>query len=145
MELEDNGNRGVVGEKAYLEPPLFSILPNIVSGEMQFGVTFHVQESEGIPGAVIVKNLHPAEYTFDHVFFSNDNYLSKDTPSPLRWYTEELRHLRGDDMNMKLEEWDQVYNYVYYNNLDNMDGVRISPGRFSAALPRTLIPATGCG
>ncbi|KAK8931220.1 putative linoleate 9S-lipoxygenase 3 [Platanthera zijinensis] len=142
---------------------------------MQFGVMFHVKESEGIPRAVIVKNLHLVEfflksitihdfpvikgpihfdcnswvynvgkYTYNRVFFSND-VISAITFHVLRPLTEEeLRHLRGDDVNMKLEEWDRVYNHAYYNDLDNMDGVPISPGRFSAAPPSTLTLATGC-
>ncbi|KAK8944042.1 putative linoleate 9S-lipoxygenase 5 [Platanthera guangdongensis] len=148
----NNGNRGVVGDKAYLEPPPFPTIHNIIAGEMTFGVTFHVKEGEGIPGAVIVKNSHLAEfflksitvddfpgkgrihfdcnswvynvgkYTYDRVFFSNDTYLPKNTPDPLRPYREEeLRHLRGDDVNKKLEEWDRVYNYAYYNDLGNPD------------------------
>ncbi|KAK8933416.1 Linoleate 9S-lipoxygenase-4 [Platanthera zijinensis] len=142
---------------------------------MQFGLTFHVKESEGIPGAVIVKNLQPAEfflkliiiddfpdkslihfdciswvynvgkYTYDRVFFSNHSYLPKDIPNQLRSYTEEeLRYLRGDDVNMKLE-WDRVYNYAYFNDLGNIDRVPISHGRFSVGPLITLTPATVCG
>ncbi|PKU70072.1 probable linoleate 9S-lipoxygenase 5 [Dendrobium catenatum] len=115
----NNDDRGLVGEPAYLEPPLIPLLPTVIAGEIKFGVTFHVKEGEGIPGAVIVKNRHLAEfflksitiedfpgkgrihfdcnswvynvtkYTYDRVFFANDTYLPKDTPGPLRPYREE--------------------------------------------------------
>ncbi|XP_020571523.1 probable linoleate 9S-lipoxygenase 5 [Phalaenopsis equestris] len=148
----NNGNRGVVGEAANLEPPPFSLIPKIVAGESIFSATFIINESQGIPGAIIVKNQHLAEfylksitienfpgkgrihfgcnswvynadkYSYDRIFFANDSYLPKDTPEPLKGYREdELRNLRGDNVNRELQEWDRVYGYAYYNDLGAPD------------------------
>ena len=44
-------------------------------------------------------------------------YLPSETPELLRKYREnELVALRGDGTG-KLEEWDRVYDYAYYNDL----------------------------
>lgn len=44
-------------------------------------------------------------------------WLPSETPAPLRWYREEeLLNLRGNGTG-KLEEWDRVYDYAYYNDL----------------------------
>ncbi|XP_020277193.1 linoleate 9S-lipoxygenase 6-like [Asparagus officinalis] len=147
----NNGNRGVVGEPAYLEQSILN-LPSIVAGESAFDIKFKHNESQGIPGAIIVKNHHldqfylksitledfpgrgrihfvcnswvynTTKYTYDRIFFANDVYLPNKTPAPLKPYRdEELRHLRGDDVNRELQEWDRVYNYAYYNDLANPD------------------------
>ncbi|XP_020580260.1 probable linoleate 9S-lipoxygenase 3 [Phalaenopsis equestris] len=149
----NNGNRGVVGPPACVEPSLLPVVPKIIAGEKTYWVTFIVNESEGIPGAVIVKNRHLAQfflksitienfpgkgriyfdcnswvynsnkYSYDRIFFANNPYLPKHTPEPLRPYRQdELRNLRGDGVNRKLEEWDRVYSYAYYNDLGNPDG-----------------------
>ena len=99
----DNGNRGKVGAEANLEQWLTASLPSLTTGESKFGVTFDWEvEKLGVPGAVIVKNNHAAEfflktvtlddvpgsgtvtfvanswvypvakYRYDRVFFSND-------------------------------------------------------------------------
>ena len=48
-------------------------------------------------------------------------YLPSETPAPLIQYrSEELVNLRGDGTG-KLEEWDRVYDYAYYNDLGNPD------------------------
>ena len=77
-------------------------LPSLVAGESEFGVTFKYNASQGIPGAIIVKNKHldqfflksitiedfPGKgrihfvcnswvynvnkYTYDRIFFAND-------------------------------------------------------------------------
>jgi linoleate 9S-lipoxygenase len=91
-----------VGAEANLEQWLTS-LPSLTTGESKFGVTFDWEvEKLGVPGAVIVKNYHAAEfflktitldevpgrgtvtfvanswvypvdmYRYDRVFFSND-------------------------------------------------------------------------
>jgi hypothetical protein len=58
----DNGNRGRVGAEANLEQWLTS-LPSLTTGESKFGVTFDWEEEKlGVPGAVIVKNNHTAEF-----------------------------------------------------------------------------------
>jgi len=58
----DNGNRGRVGAEANLEQWLTS-LPSLTTGESKFGVTFDWEvEKLGVPGAVIVKNHHTAEF-----------------------------------------------------------------------------------
>ncbi|XP_020244037.1 probable linoleate 9S-lipoxygenase 5 [Asparagus officinalis] len=153
----NNENRGIVGEPAYLDHSILT-LPTLIAGETEFGLTFKYHETEGIPGAVVVKNHHLDEfflksitienfpgkgrihfvcnswvynvnkYTYDRIFFSNDVYLPKNTPGPLRPYREEeLVHLRGNDVNRELQEWDRVYNYAYYNDLGNPDEGIIRP------------------
>lgn len=55
-------------------------------------------------------------------------YIPDKTPAPLKPYREEeLHHLRGDDVNRKLEEWDRIYNYAYYNDLSAPDKGVIRP------------------
>ncbi|KAG6493646.1 hypothetical protein ZIOFF_048639 [Zingiber officinale] len=56
-----NGNRGVVGEKAYLED-FVSKLPAIAAGESTFRVTFKWVVVHGVPGAVIVINEDSSEF-----------------------------------------------------------------------------------
>ncbi|WMV11972.1 hypothetical protein MTR67_005357 [Solanum verrucosum] len=62
--------------------------------------------------------VYPAEkYKSDHIFFVNQAWLPSETPVKLRWYREEeLLNLRGNGIG-KLEEWDRVYDYAYYNDL----------------------------
>ncbi|MCE0481752.1 Arachidonate 5-lipoxygenase [Datura stramonium] len=105
----------------------------------------------GVPGAFIIKNFHfyefflksltledvpnhgrihfvcnswvyPAsKYKSDRIFFANQAYLPSETPETLRKYREnELVTLRGDGTG-KLEEWDRVYDYAYYNDLGYPD------------------------
>lgn len=149
---DPNNGRGVVGAVANLEPPPLSIIPKIVAGESTYSATFIIDESQGIPGAILVKNEHLAEfylksitidnfpgkgrihfdcnswvynhrkYDYERIFFANDSYLPKDTPGPLKGYREdELRNLRGDNVNRPLEESDRVYGYAFYNDLGNPD------------------------
>ncbi|XP_010905215.1 probable linoleate 9S-lipoxygenase 4 [Elaeis guineensis] len=111
----NNGKRGKVGPPAYLEEWI-TTLTSLSAGESRFNVTFNWDESQGIPGAVIVKNSHHSEfflksltlegvprkgrihfvcnswvypvdkYTYDRVFFANHTYLPSKTPEPLRPY-----------------------------------------------------------
>ncbi|XP_020241513.1 probable linoleate 9S-lipoxygenase 5 [Asparagus officinalis] len=147
----NNGGKGVIGEPAYLEE-LIPSLPSITAGEYAYGVTFKWDASQGISGAVIVKNNRQDKfllksliiedfpgkghvhfdcnswvysvdkYSYDRIFFANDTYLPENTPEPLKPYRqEELLHLRGDDVNRQMEEWDRIYNYACYNDLGNPD------------------------
>ncbi|XP_042413287.1 probable linoleate 9S-lipoxygenase 5 isoform X1 [Zingiber officinale] len=147
----ENGNRGVVGEKAYLEYYV-SKLPAIAAGESTFRVTFKWEGKQGIPGAVIVVNRHstqfylksitlkefPGErridfvcnswvyprdkYNYKRIFFANKTYFAAETPLPLKPYREdELKNLRGEDVTGQLQEWDRVYDYAYYNDLGDPD------------------------
>ncbi|KAL0924749.1 hypothetical protein M5K25_005604 [Dendrobium thyrsiflorum] len=144
----NNGNRGVVGPPAYLAPLTLPVIPKLDAGEKTYVVKFIVGESQGIPGAVIVRNRHRKQfylksitienfpgkgrihfdcnswvystdkYSYDRIFFANNSYLPKRTPEPLQPYRrDELRNLRGDGVNRKLEKWDRVYTYDYYNDL----------------------------
>ncbi|KAG5626141.1 hypothetical protein H5410_011359 [Solanum commersonii] len=62
--------------------------------------------------------VYPVEkYKSDRIFFVNQAWLPSETPVKLRWYREEeLLNLRGNGIG-KLEEWDRVYDYAYYNDL----------------------------
>ncbi|XP_048497684.1 probable linoleate 9S-lipoxygenase 5 isoform X2 [Beta vulgaris subsp. vulgaris] len=64
--------------------------------------------------------IYPAYcYQKDRIFFTNKTYLPHQTPAPLYKYREEeLEILRGKGKeNKRLEEWDRVYDYAYYNDL----------------------------
>lgn len=61
MMSVENGNRGVVGEKAYLED-FVRKLTSIAAGESTFRVTFKWEEKHGVPGAVIVVNRHSSQF-----------------------------------------------------------------------------------
>ncbi|XP_072992042.1 probable linoleate 9S-lipoxygenase 4 [Typha latifolia] len=146
-----NGNKGKVGNPAYLEEWV-TTMTSISAGESKFNVTFDWDDSQGIPGAIIVKNRHHSEfylktltlegvpgkgrvhfvcnswvyptdrYKYDRVFFSNDTYLPSKMPEALQPYRqEELVHLRGDDVTGQLYEHDRVYSYDYYNDLGSPD------------------------
>ncbi|EHA8588641.1 Lipoxygenase [Cocos nucifera] len=114
----NNGNKGKVGEPGYIEEWITKIT-SIAAGESKFQVTFQWDESEGIPGAVIVRNHHHSEfylktltlehfpgngrihfvcnswvypvdyYTYDRIFFANHTYLPINTPAPLQAYRNE--------------------------------------------------------
>lgn len=147
----NNGNRGLIGEPAYLQP-IITVLPSISAGESKYNVTFKWDENYGIPGAFIIKNNYTSQfflksvtidnflgkgrfhfacnswvyptskYKYDRIFFTNDTYLPEKMPEPLKPYrNEELLHLRGDDVTKTFEEWDRIYNYACYNDLGNPD------------------------
>ncbi|KAE8677673.1 Linoleate 9S-lipoxygenase 5 [Hibiscus syriacus] len=66
--------------------------------------------------------VYPAHrYNYHRVFFSNKTYLPCQMPEPLRKYREEeLMNIRGNGKGKgkgKLNEWDRVYDYDYYNDL----------------------------
>ncbi|KAF9618787.1 hypothetical protein IFM89_002655 [Coptis chinensis] len=139
-----------LGQPAYIEE--WSRNDRILAaGESVFKVTFDWNENIGVPGALIIKNLHPSEfylkcvtledvpgagrvhfvcnswvypankYKYDRVFFANQAYLPRNTPEPLRKYREqELVNLQGSGTG-KLEEWDRVYDYAFYNDLGDPD------------------------
>ncbi|KAL6893707.1 hypothetical protein ACP4OV_007805 [Aristida adscensionis] len=117
-----NGGRGKVGKAAFLEEAVVS-LKSKTKGENVFRVNFEWDKSQGIPGAVIVKNLQHGEiflktltlegvpgrgtvvfianswiynhklYSYDRVFFANDTYLPSKMPAPLVPY-------RQDELNV---------------------------------------------
>ncbi|OAY75692.1 putative linoleate 9S-lipoxygenase 4 [Ananas comosus] len=109
---------GKVGKPAFLEEWV-TTLTSISAGESKFKVTFDWDDSQGIPGAVIVKNNHHSEFYLktltiegvpgrgrihfvcnswvypadkhkqDRVFFTNDTYLPSKMPEPLRPYRQQ--------------------------------------------------------
>ncbi|CAN6309720.1 unnamed protein product [Urochloa humidicola] len=113
----NNGNRGKVGAEANLEQWL---TPSLTTGESKLGVTFDWEVKKlGVPGAIIVKNYHSAEfflktitldnvpgrgkvtfvanswvypvgkYRYNRVFFSNDTYLPSQMPAALKPYRDD--------------------------------------------------------
>ncbi|XP_016435491.1 linoleate 9S-lipoxygenase 6-like [Nicotiana tabacum] len=145
-----NDLQGKHSNPAYLEKWLTTITP-LTAGESAYSVTFDWEEEFGVPGAFIIKNLHFTEfflksvtledvpnhgkvhfvcnswvypaskYKSDRIFFVNKTYLPSETPAPLRKYREnELLTLRGDGTG-KLEAWDRVYDYAFYNDLGDPD------------------------
>ncbi|VAI36424.1 unnamed protein product [Triticum turgidum subsp. durum] len=117
----NNGGRGKVGAEANLEQWLLPTnLPFITTGENKFAVTFDWSVDKlGVPGAIIVKNNHAAEfflktitldnvpgrgtvvfvanswvypqakYRYNRVFFANDAYLPHQMPAALKPYRDD--------------------------------------------------------
>ncbi|XP_078168681.1 putative linoleate 9S-lipoxygenase 4 [Carex rostrata] len=56
-----NSEKGKVGKEAYLEEWV-STMTTVAAGEWKFKINFEWDESQGIPGAVIVKNNHDSEF-----------------------------------------------------------------------------------
>ncbi|KAF7033947.1 hypothetical protein CFC21_045011 [Triticum aestivum] len=137
------GNRGWVGRPAHLQEMVVTN-KSTAAGESVFTVTFDSDESQGIPGAVIVRNSHRSEFLLktltidsvpgkrtvvfvanswiypndDRVFFANDTYLPSKMPAPLVQYRRnELINLQGDGTEREYKEHDRVYRYDYYNDL----------------------------
>ncbi|XP_062212128.1 probable linoleate 9S-lipoxygenase 4 [Phragmites australis] len=123
-----NGGRGKVGKAAHLEEASVT-LKSKTDGETVFRVSFEWDESQGIPGAVLVKNLQHAEfflktltlegvpgkgtvvfvanswiynhelYAHDRVFFANDTYLPSKMPAPLVPYRQDELKILRGDDN----------------------------------------------
>ena len=65
----------------------------------------------------------------EHFFYMMQAWLSSETPVKLHWYRKnELLNLRGNEIG-KLEEWDRVYDYAYYNTLENLKRVQLMSGQ----------------
>ncbi|XP_042499603.1 probable linoleate 9S-lipoxygenase 5 isoform X2 [Macadamia integrifolia] len=144
------GMRGRIGEPALLENWITKITKPTASS-CTFQITFDWDETMGIPGAFIIKNLHhhefflktltlddvpgkgrihfvcnswvyPVEqYNSDRIFFANQAYLPTNTPEPLRKYREQELVNLRGDGIGELKEWDRVYDYACYNDLGDPD------------------------
>ncbi|VAI21640.1 unnamed protein product [Triticum turgidum subsp. durum] len=157
----NNGGRGKVGAEANLEQWLLPTnLPFITTGENKFAVTFDWSVDKlGVPGAIIVKNNHAAEfflktitldnvpgrgtivfvanswvypqakYRYNRVFFANDTYLPHQMPAALKPY-------RDDELFGHLKQSD----FLGYTLKALVDGiipairtyVDLSPGEFDS-------------
>ncbi|NP_001234098.1 lipoxygenase [Solanum lycopersicum] len=146
-----NGLEGKLSNPAYLENWITNITPVVAGESTFSVTFDWDDDEFGVPGAFIIKNLHFSEfflksltlehvpnhgkvhfvcnswvypaskYKSDRIFFANQAYLPSETPELLRKYREnELVALRGDGTG-KLEEWDRVYDYAYYNDLGDPD------------------------
>ncbi|KAF0913156.1 hypothetical protein E2562_020284 [Oryza meyeriana var. granulata] len=121
-----NGGRGKVGKPAHLEE-LVVTMKSKAAGESVFRVAFEWDESQGIPGAVVVTNsnrsefflktltldgvpgkgtvvfvanswIYPADsYHYERVFFANDSYLPSKMPAPLIPYRQEELNILRGD------------------------------------------------
>ncbi|XP_066371270.1 probable linoleate 9S-lipoxygenase 4 [Miscanthus floridulus] len=123
-----NGGRGKVGTAAHLEEAVVS-LKSKTDGETVFRVNFEWHESQGIPGAVLVRNLQHAEFFFktltlegvpgrgtvvfvanswiyphklysqERIFFANDTYLPSKMPATLLPYRQDELKILRGDEN----------------------------------------------
>ncbi|XP_066369564.1 probable linoleate 9S-lipoxygenase 4 [Miscanthus floridulus] len=123
-----NGGKGRVGKPAHLEEAVVS-LKSKTDGETVFRVNFEWDESQGIPGAVLVRNHQTEEvflktltlegvpgkgtvvfvanswvynhqrYTQDRIFFANDTYVPSKMPAPLVPYRQDELKVLRGDDN----------------------------------------------
>ncbi|XP_031477303.1 lipoxygenase 6, chloroplastic [Nymphaea colorata] len=146
VDQETNGTKksAEVAVRGWL--PKHSHRPNI----LEYTAEFNVDPDFGLPGAVIVTNLHDKEFYlveimiqgFDEgsiffpanswvhsqhdnpekrVFFSNQAYLPSQTPSGLNELRKsELVSIRGDGQGER-KQFERIYDYATYNDLGNPD------------------------
>uniref|UniRef100_A0A804P8X1 Lipoxygenase n=1 Tax=Zea mays TaxID=4577 RepID=A0A804P8X1_MAIZE len=126
--IPGNGGRGKVGKAAHLEEAVVS-LKSTADGETVYRVSFEWDESQGIPGAVLVRNLQHAEfflktltlegvpgkgtvvfvanswvyphklYSQERIFFANDTYLPSKMPAALVPYRQDELKILRGDDN----------------------------------------------
>ncbi|MED6166131.1 Lox4p, partial [Stylosanthes scabra] len=146
-----NGLKGKLGKEAYLEDWITTITPLTAGEsafkvtfdwDEDIGIpgAFLIRNNhhsefylrsltlENVPGHgdihfICNSWVYPSDkYEKDRIFFSNKTYLPNETPEALvKYRKEELKCLRGNDEKGKLQEWDRVYDYAYYNDLGNPD------------------------
>ncbi|ERN13790.1 lipoxygenase 6, chloroplastic [Amborella trichopoda] len=117
---------------------------------VEYAADFTVESDFGMPGAVLVKNLHNKEFFLmeiviqgfnegpivcpvnswiaskedsseKRIFFSNQAYLPSQTPSGLKDLRQnELNSLQGNGKGER-KGYDRIYDYTTYNDLGNPD------------------------
>lgn len=166
-ELDPSTGKGKLSKKAKLEE-WRSKKKNDGSRISSYKIKLKVEKWFGIPGAFLITNKHKHKFFlgsaflqisnhsqiihFDcnswvypinlnaslNIFFSNTSYLPSQTPSPLMELRKlELIKLRGDGTR-EFEEWENIYDYDYYNNVGNFeeDSRPIMGGSSSLPYPR---------
>ncbi|XP_058094148.1 linoleate 9S-lipoxygenase A-like [Magnolia sinica] len=154
-QVDFDTNTGKLSEIALLRKGKSNELND--TNTITYGITFQVDRDFGIPGALLVTNLHKHEFflvsvmlkipgkrdihfdcnswvypihktKMNRVFFSNTCYLPERTPIALRELREEeLINLRGDGRGER-KEWERIYDYDNYNDLGNHGKARIVLG-----------------
>ncbi|TYI70850.1 hypothetical protein E1A91_D08G251900v1 [Gossypium mustelinum] len=138
-----NENGGKLGKLAALEYWNLAYTPLLAGDDSLYKVSFEWDEEFGIPGAIILRNNHTAEfflktitlenvtgegrihfvcnfwvypdirYKKPRIFFSNKTYLPHEKPAALREYREEELQVLRGDGTGQLKTGDRVYDYAY--------------------------------
>ncbi|KAG4189169.1 hypothetical protein ERO13_A08G210200v2 [Gossypium hirsutum] len=146
-----NDNGGKLGKLATLEYWNLTYTPLLAGDDSLYKVSFEWDEEFGIPGAIILRNNHTAEfflktitlenvpgegrihfvcnswvypdrrYKKPRIFFSNKTYLPHETPAALRKFREEELQVLRGDGTGQLKTGDRVYDYALYNDLGDPD------------------------
>ncbi|KAH6816455.1 PLAT/LH2 domain-containing lipoxygenase family protein [Perilla frutescens var. frutescens] len=142
-----NLEKGKLGKEAYLGDWVSKLTSLNAEDHAEYGVAFEWDESQGVPGALIIRNQHHSQlylekvtledvpghgqvqfvcdswvypahrYKYDRVFFTNKTYLPGNTPEALLFYREQELKNLQGTGSGMLKEWDRVYDYAYYNDL----------------------------
>ncbi|XP_039018249.1 linoleate 9S-lipoxygenase 6-like [Hibiscus syriacus] len=146
-----NGYGGKLGKMEGLEYWNLTFTPPLAGSDSLYKVTFEWDVEFGIPGAIILRNNHVAEfflktitledvpgagrihfvcnswvypdrqYKQPRVFFPNKTYLPHEMPAALRKYREEELKALRGDGTGELKLGDRVYDYALYNDLGDPD------------------------
>ncbi|XVF06081.1 hypothetical protein REPUB_Repub06bG0017600 [Reevesia pubescens] len=146
-----NENGGKLGKLEALESWNLTFTPPLAGGDSLYKVSFEWDEELGVPGAIVLRNNHAAEfflktitlenvpgagqihflcnswvypdgqYKQPRIFFSNKTYLPHETPAPLRKYREQELNSLRGDGKGELKLGDRVYDYALYNDLGDPD------------------------
>ncbi|XP_017625313.1 linoleate 9S-lipoxygenase 6-like [Gossypium arboreum] len=146
-----NENGGKLGKLEALEYWNLTYTPPLAGSDSLYKVSFEWDEELGIPGAIILRNNHAAEfflktitledvpgegrihfvcnswvypdkhYKQPRIFFANKTYLPHEMPAALRKYREEELKVLRGDGTGELKTGDRIYDYALYNDLGDPD------------------------
>ncbi|KAL1060185.1 hypothetical protein V6Z11_1Z118900 [Gossypium hirsutum] len=146
-----NENGGKLGKLEALEYWNLTYTPPLAGSDSLYKVSFEWDEELGIPGAIILRNNHAAEfflktitledvpgegrihfvcnswvypdkhYKQPRLFFANKTYLPHEMPAALRKYREEELKVLRGDGTGELKTGDRIYDYALYNDLGDPD------------------------